>query len=223
MQQAYRLLRIVSEAQTIRILLTSSPGVSMLDELCTACTTLTGGNSADIKVVVLDFQPTSNANNGEALLTEENVSQACRAVQAVEQPVLAVVREGTLSEAASRLVDAADLRLIAQTAIFTRGKETETGSAALRFGYATWSTSTRNIDSEMERILDMLRDKSAVALRLTKESVRIGVRCHAEGIVPLEALKQVDDLHLTEVMGTEDASEGLRAFLEKRKPTWKNR
>lgn len=224
MQQAYRVLRIVSEAETIRILLTLSPHPSMLNELCIACTTLTGGNSADIKVVVLDFQATRNASDGEGLPTEENIVQACRAVQAVEQPVLAVVREGSLAEAARRLVDIADLRLIAQTAVFPSGKSTQTGDEALRSGYATWSPSARNVDAEMERVLEMLRTKSAVALRLTKESVRIGnAEQHLDGNKKLEALQAVNDFYLTEVMGTEDALEGLQAFLEKRVPNWKNR
>ena len=39
----------------------------------------------------------------------------------------------------------------------------------------------------------------------------------------LEALKQVNAFYLDSVMQTEDAQEGLHAFLEKRKAQWKNR
>jgi 1,4-dihydroxy-2-naphthoyl-CoA synthase len=39
----------------------------------------------------------------------------------------------------------------------------------------------------------------------------------------LAALQQINAYYLAHVMPTEDASEGLHAFLEKRKPQWKNR
>ena len=35
--------------------------------------------------------------------------------------------------------------------------------------------------------------------------------------------EQVNELYLTQLMQTHDAREGLKAFLEKRKPNWKNR
>jgi enoyl-CoA hydratase/carnithine racemase len=108
--------------------------------------------------------------------------------------------------------------------------DTLTGAQALQLGYVTWSVPTNAIDAEMTRILDMLREKSAVALRLTKASTRIGAHATAgdtgeqgEQAARLEALKQVDEFYLSKVMNTNDAAEGLQAFLEKRKPQWKNR
>ena len=104
--------------------------------------------------------------------------------------------------------------------------DTLTGAQALQLGYVTWSVPTNAIDAEMTRILDMLREKSAVALRLTKASTRIGAHATAGGAgeqaARLEALKQVNEFYLSKVMSTNDAAEGLQAFLEKRKPQWKN-
>jgi cyclohexa-1,5-dienecarbonyl-CoA hydratase len=74
----------------------------------------------------------------------------------------------------------------------------------------------------MERFLDMLREKSAIALRLTKASTRQGQAAQSNHASHLETLKQVNAFYLKEVMSTRDASEGLHAFLEKRKPNWKN-
>jgi cyclohexa-1,5-dienecarbonyl-CoA hydratase len=37
------------------------------------------------------------------------------------------------------------------------------------------------------------------------------------------ALINVENLYLHELLKTEDAEEGVRAFMEKRKPKWKNR
>jgi enoyl-CoA hydratase/carnithine racemase len=38
-----------------------------------------------------------------------------------------------------------------------------------------------------------------------------------------DALARVEDLYLNELMRTEDAQEGISAFMEKRKPTWRNK
>jgi cyclohexa-1,5-dienecarbonyl-CoA hydratase len=55
-------------------------------------------------------------------------------------------------------------------------------------------------------------------LRLTKRAVleSLGVSFEA-------ALSTVEDLYRYELMATEDAAEGLRAFLEKRAPVWRDR
>jgi 1,4-dihydroxy-2-naphthoyl-CoA synthase len=37
------------------------------------------------------------------------------------------------------------------------------------------------------------------------------------------SLKAIEDIYLNELMKTNDAQEGLKAFLEKRSPEWKNR
>jgi cyclohexa-1,5-dienecarbonyl-CoA hydratase len=60
--------------------------------------------------------------------------------------------------------------------------------------------------------------QSAAVLRLTKRAVResLGVPFH-------QALSQLDDLYHYELMATEDAAEGLRAFTEKRRPVWVDR
>lgn len=60
--------------------------------------------------------------------------------------------------------------------------------------------------------------QSAAVLRLTKRAVR-----EARGLDFHEALAQVEELYHDELMATEDAEEGLRAFVEKRKPVWKDR
>jgi enoyl-CoA hydratase/carnithine racemase len=232
MQQAYRVLRVVAQAQTIRIVLMLRPNELMLEELCIACNALHTENSSGIKAVVLDFKSVYESNPTDVSLSPDVVKQATAAVRALESPVLAVVR-GPVSVAASALILAADLTLVAHDAVLPvramgdENNDTLTGAQALRLGYITWSVPGTAIDAEMTRILDMLRGKSAVALRLTKESMRLGA--HAPTKAPdgnaaarLEALKQVNEFYLSKVMSTADATEGLHAFLEKRKPRWKN-
>src|SRR5438094_91632 len=140
MQQAYRVLRIVAESQTIRIVLMLRPNELMLKELYTACTDLKSEKSRGIKAVVLDFMSVTETHEPHnATVSPAIIDQACLAVRAVEAPVLAVVRG--------------------------------TASAEAR----------------------------------------------------LEALKKVNEFYLSHVMQTADAGEGLHAFLEKRKPRWKNK
>ena len=231
MQQAYRVLRVVAQAQTIRIVLMLRPSELMLNELYSACSALHTENSSGIKAVVLDFKSVYESNPDQVAISPNVIQQATAAVRAIESPVLAVVR-GSISAEASALMQVADLTLAAHNAVLPVGlmgdenNDTLTGAQALQLGYVTWSVPTNAIDAEMTRILDMLREKSAVALRLTKASTRIGAHATAGGAgeqaARLEALKQVDEFYLSKVMSTNDAAEGLQAFLEKRKPQWKN-
>jgi len=224
MQQAYRALRIVAEAQTIRIVLSSHPGELMLRELSTACTTFDKQGSSGVKAVILDFSAGHTAAGAEGETVRQAViDDACAALRTVTQPVLAVAR-GMLSPAASALVRVADLVLAAHEAVLvipgtSPGDDTLTGVQAARLGHVTWSVPAQNVDRETERILDMLRSKSAVALHFVKASVRMGQKEHQNR---LEALGQVNAFYLTRVMSTTDAHEGLHAFLEKRQPEWKN-
>jgi hypothetical protein len=229
MQQAYRALRIVAEAQTIRIVLAPDPDELMLNELSIACDSLQTGTSSGIKAVVLDFNATATQLITPRSQEEINpaaiiVERACAAARAVTQPVLAVVR-ATLSKSACMLIQVADFTLVAENAVLIVSNEqageedTLTGSQAARLGYVTWSAPANDISKHMERILDLLRAKSAIALRYAKASVRLA---EAGQSTSLEALQQVNTLYLTQLMQTHDAPEGLRAFLEKRKPNWKN-
>jgi hypothetical protein len=226
MQQSYRALRIIAEAQTIRIVLAPEPDELMLNELCVLCDSLHTESSSGIKAIVLDFNPTAAhlvAHGSQATMahTSTIMENACLAIRAISQPVLAVVR-ATLSQPACLLMKAADLTLVAENAGLMISEEEEgtlTGLQSLRLGYITWSVSVQDINKHMERVLDLLRTKSAIALRHTKASVRLANANHATN---LEALEQVNELYLTQLMQTHDAQEGLKAFLEKRKPNWKN-
>jgi hypothetical protein len=229
MQQSYRALRIIAESQTIRIVLAPEPGELMLNELGIVCDSLLSESSSGIKAVVLDFNPTaaqlvthsSQATTNQAMAI---VERAREAICTISQPVLAIVRS-TLSQPACLLTWEADFTLAADNAVLIipnreKGEEdTLTGTQALRLGYITWATSANDINKHMERILDLLRTKSAVALRHTKASVHLANTNHATS---LEALQHVNAYYLTQLMQTADAQEGLLAFLEKRKPDWTN-
>jgi hypothetical protein len=238
MQQAYQTIRIISEAQTIRIGLSTDPDELMLRELCTACASLSGPASEGVKAVVLDFSrretpaSTKAAQDGHGEASKDAINrvttgleQAYGAIHGVAQPVLGVVRD-TLSLAASTLLSAADCTLVAEDAmlvVMDKGEDGQenwmSGANTARLHHVTWSAPAGDINKEMERVLNMLREKSAVALRFAKASTRIG---QSEKYTPLEALQRINSLYLEELMHAKDPAEGLRAFLEKRRPRWSN-
>jgi enoyl-CoA hydratase/carnithine racemase len=63
-----------------------------------------------------------------------------------------------------------------------------------------------------------LREKSAPAVRLARRAV-----LQAAGRGFEEGLREAERLFLAELMSSDDAVEGLRAFLEKRPPAWRHR
>ena len=63
-----------------------------------------------------------------------------------------------------------------------------------------------------------LTSLSGSTLRLTKRAVNRGL-----GKTLPEGIAAAEQLYLGELMRTEDATEGLNAFLEKRTPVWKNK
>ena len=73
-----------------------------------------------------------------------------------------------------------------------------------------------NSEEECEQWLERLWKQSASSLRFAKKAFRLAQSEDFD-----ERLSRVEKLYLEELMKTEDANEGLVAFLEKRKPVWK--
>ncbi|MEM2555726.1 MAG: enoyl-CoA hydratase-related protein, partial [Candidatus Caldarchaeum sp.] len=63
----------------------------------------------------------------------------------------------------------------------------------------------------------LLANSSAV-LRYAKKAILSTLSLNIE-----QALTKTSDIYLKELMKTEDAVEGLKAFIEKRKPAWKDK
>lgn len=69
-----------------------------------------------------------------------------------------------------------------------------------------------------DEFIRKLTSMSSSVVSLTKRAVDQGLCASVN-----EAISATEQLYLGELMGTEDAREGLNAFLEKRKPIWKNK
>lgn len=67
-------------------------------------------------------------------------------------------------------------------------------------------------------IEDNILPKSASSLRYAVKASRTTFNHLLKKMLP-----QLEELYLNGLMNTEDANEGINSFLEKRKPTWKNR
>jgi len=96
--------------------------------------------------------------------------------------------------------------------------EPMTAVEAERFGIVNKVVSRDQLAEAADSFVDKLLSKSSAVLGLTKRALREGAGHHFE-----KALDRAHELYVRELTRTEDMAEGMRAFLEKRSPSWKNR
>lgn len=89
---------------------------------------------------------------------------------------------------------------------------------ALRIGLVNYVVPSEQLEQKTFELLAKLRSLSAAALEHTRKAIDAGRRRTLDS-----ALKEVEDMYLHELMKTSDATEGINAFIEKRKPVWRNR
>lgn len=88
---------------------------------------------------------------------------------------------------------------------------------ALQMGLVNNVVKDEDLEKETDAFVKSYLKLSAEVLRQAKKAVTAGLRDDFE-----PSLKAIEDIYLNELMKTHDAQEGLKAFLEKRKPVWKN-
>ena len=74
-----------------------------------------------------------------------------------------------------------------------------------------------SLGQEAEAFIGRFSKLSGTVLKLTKEATLAGLNDDMG-----QGLKVIEKIYLDKLMKTHDAMEGLKAFLEKRKPTWKD-
>lgn len=77
---------------------------------------------------------------------------------------------------------------------------------------------TKDFREKAEEFIGKLTSLSGPVLKLTKRAVDKALYARVT-----EGIAEAEKLYLDELMRTEDAREGLNAFLEKRKPVWRNK
>jgi cyclohexa-1,5-dienecarbonyl-CoA hydratase len=96
--------------------------------------------------------------------------------------------------------------------------ETIDAAEAYRLGLVNRVVPVEQLSAAADEMIGKLTALSGVVLRMTRRAARLG----GQGAFD-QALGQVESLYLNELMKTQDANEGLAAFLEKRAPVWKDR
>jgi cyclohexa-1,5-dienecarbonyl-CoA hydratase len=106
---------------------------------------------------------------------------------------------------------------VARTLSLLLSGEVIPAAEAQRIGLIDRVVPAGTLDDAVATQVGRFRAQSAAVLRLTKRVV-------VESLdVPFEqALPMLEDVYRYELMTTADASEGLRAFVEKRKPIWRD-
>jgi enoyl-CoA hydratase len=187
---------------------------------------------------------------GRTALTQRDVMMGrslFTAIDAFPKPVIAMIN-GYCLGGGNELALACDLRIASETASFgqpeinlgiipggggtqrlTRlvgeGKAMElilTGEiidaqTALRLGLVNMVVPAADLQGKTLEIANRIADKSPVALRMAKEAVKLASRSNLD-----EGLRREVDLFAL-CFSSEDKDEGVKAFLEKRKPSFKGK
>src|SRR3989440_12540275 len=89
---------------------------------------------------------------------------------------------------------------------------------ALRLGLVTYVVTETELEPKLLSVLAKLRDLSAAALAMTRTALDLAAGNNFQTV-----LSEIENLYLRELMKTADAHEGVRSFMEKRKPEWRHK
>jgi cyclohexa-1,5-dienecarbonyl-CoA hydratase len=94
-----------------------------------------------------------------------------------------------------------------------------TAAEAFAAGLITRVCPDDRLATEAEALIKRFQELSAAVIQAARRAIAGSLDLQPTE----EALRHTDDVYLNQLMATEDAEEGLRAVMAKRKPEWKNR
>jgi cyclohexa-1,5-dienecarbonyl-CoA hydratase len=97
------------------------------------------------------------------------------------------------------------------------GELIEAGEAA-RLGLVNYVLPGNELEQKTSELLTGFRNLSAITLEHAKRAIDLGRGRSLDSV-----LKEIENMYLHELMKTHDANEGIKAFIEKRKPQWHDR
>ncbi len=95
--------------------------------------------------------------------------------------------------------------------------DTISAQDALNLGLINKVVSEASFQEEVGGFIEKFKKLSGIVLKLAKEATLAGLNDDID-----KGLRTIEEIYLGGLMKTHDAIEGLQAFLDKRKPTWKN-
>ena len=98
------------------------------------------------------------------------------------------------------------------------GGASMSAAEAERLGLITRAVADDKLDAEAAALIQRFQESSAPVMQYARRAISGGL-----DLPFAEAVRHAEDVYLNQLMATEDAEEGLRAIIEKRKPAWKDR
>jgi cyclohexa-1,5-dienecarbonyl-CoA hydratase len=87
-----------------------------------------------------------------------------------------------------------------------------------RLGLCNHIVPGAHLEGKLLEVLAKLRDLSGTSLGFARQSLDLGRGWSIDAV-----LTEQENIYIHELMKTVDANEGVKAFMEKRKPVWRNR
>jgi cyclohexa-1,5-dienecarbonyl-CoA hydratase len=92
------------------------------------------------------------------------------------------------------------------------------GREAAEIGLVTRAVPENELPSAVDECIAQVRELSPAALAVAKKAFYAWDAIHLD-----KGLARAEKLYIDELMATEDAKEGIQAFIEKRQPRWKGK